>query len=258
MSLDIVIVNWRTPEDLEACWRSLDKNPPTVPFVATTVDVQSMPGGGALVAGWARGRANRAAMGHPNNIGYGRACNMGGAWGSGDVVACFNADVLFRPGVLDACHDALLKNDSWGVLGPRQVDQSGAITHAGVFGTNTQPTIRGWKSKGRDSYMDVRDDAVSVSGSAYFIKRQVWDELRECDCNILGPFLETPHYYEETWVSYHARAHGWKVVYWGRDTMVHKWHRASPVGGEADKQMPKSREIFRRACSMHSPKIACD
>jgi GT2 family glycosyltransferase len=64
-----------------------------------------------------------------------------------------------------------------------------------------------------------------------------------------GRFLPTPHYYEETWVSYAARHKGWKVMYFGEAVMEHEWHQASKVGGEAERtHMPVSRQMFRDAC----------
>jgi GT2 family glycosyltransferase len=132
------------------------------------------------------------------------------------------------------------------------------ITHAGIFGTNDKPALRGWKRPDDGQFDEIRDDALSVSGSAYFIKRLCWDELTNCSKyrkiapDAVGAFLPTPHYYEETFCSYHAREHGWKVVYDGETSMVHKWHKASPVGGVAEKKhMPESRKMFRAACDMH-------
>jgi hypothetical protein len=100
-------------------------------------------------------------------------------------------------------------------------------------------------------------EAVTVSGSAFFVKRSVWRELTYCPLftdvvpDAVGAMLPTPHYYEETWVSWHAWGHGYKVVYYGPVVVGHKWHRASPIGGFADQVMAVSREMFRAACDHH-------
>jgi hypothetical protein len=101
-------------------------------------------------------------------------------------------------------------------------------------------------------------NCVTVSGSAYFVRRDVWDDMtnnkqyRELYPDAIGAFLPTPHYYEETWCSYFARHLGYNVVYDGSISIGHSWHASSPKPGEgisnADKYFPISREIFRKAC----------
>ncbi len=257
MSLDLAVVNYHTPGDLRAFLASLDRYPPTVDATLTIVDVetdQTQP-----TVDWARGSARRFTAN--DNIGYARACNLAAEDGASDVLALFNADVEITPGSLDACHDALVAHDDWGALGPCQVDHHNRIRHAGIFGTNTAPVHRGWHDVNRGQYTDVLE-AVTVSGSAYFVKRQVWDELTECPLyrgvapEATGAFLPTPHYYEETYCSLHCRQHGYKVMYFGAATMIHKWHQASRVGGWAEQQMPLSKQIFRRACWYHG--IPCE
>ena len=69
---------------------------------------------------------------------------------------------------------------------------------------------------------------------------------------VLGAFLPTPHYYEETWCSYFARHRGYNVVYDGSVSIGHSWHASSPKPGEgyseADSKFKVSQEIFRKAC----------
>lgn len=257
MSIDLIVVNYHTPDDLAAFFVSLDRFPPTVPATLTVVDVEAR--GGPATLGWAGGTARRMAI--PDNIGYARACNLAAMDGAGDVVALFNADVEVTPNALDLCAAALMARDDWGVVGPCQIDHRNRIRHAGIFGTNSSPVHRGWNEIHRGQYNDVVE-AVTVSGSAYFVKRRVWNELTACrlyrdvapDAN--GAFLPTSHYYEETFASYHCRSHDYRVMYYGPVTMVHKWHSASPLGGWAEQQMPFSREYFRRACAHHD--IVCD
>lgn len=259
MSLDIIIVNYRTPGDLDHCLRSLVEFPPTVEHKVLVINNDPTPVDTDVAMLYTQDRQHWITW-PMENQGYAYACNFGASTSTSDVVAFFNADVEFTYNTLDACHDALLSNDRWGVLGPRQVNRRGQITHAGIFGTHDQPQLRGWKQSG-DRYQEVREDAISVSGSAYFVRRDCWNSLVNCPTyqasvppespSPIGAFLPTPHYYEETWCSYHAWAHQWKVVYWGLHTMIHEWHQASPVGGETDRLMPTSREIFRHACKKH-------
>lgn len=258
MFLDIVVVNYHTPSDLDAFLVSLNRFPPSGPAELTVVDVDAGEDKTTPFE-WAGGTGRRLAV--AGNIGYGRACNLAAQDGEGDVIALFNADVEVTEHSLDFCGAALVADDAWGALGPCQVDLRNRIRHAGIFGTNCSPVHRGWNEIHRNQYCDIRE-AITISGSAYFIKRKVWRELTDCALyqesapGALGAFLPTEHYFEETFCSYQCREHGYKVMYYGPVTMIHKWHQASPVGGWAEQQMPISREYFRKACANHG--IACD
>lgn len=255
--LDIVVVNYRTPDDLESWVNSFLKHEPTYPYDLWIANVEPRD--------WDQrhGRFMHDLVPHatyvefPTNVGYATAVNRCLEEGSRSVVLAMNADTRITPGVLDECYEKLLSRPDWGVLGPRSTDELLRITHAGIFGTHEQPQLRGWLQKDRGQFSELRDDAVSVSGSAYFCKRHVWQELTDCPIyqsvaeGAEGAFLPTTHYYEETACSYHAVAHGYKVVYDGEDHLVHIWHRASPVGGWAEQQMGASREFFRVFCDAH-------
>lgn len=200
------------------------------------------------------------------NVGYAVSVNRLVAAGEGDVVAIFNADIDFDSNVIQRCVDALIEHDDWGVVGPRSVDSAGKLTHAGIFGTNVSPKHRAWKARDGKAVQDVVE-AVTVSGSAYFVKRKIWETLSICPDYLeacydiydseermhpLGAFLPTDHYYEETYCSYHARQHGWKVMYLGTEKVIHEWHKSSKVGDpNTDGKMKKSRLEFRTACDVH-------
>lgn len=189
------------------------------------------------------------------NIGYSAACNQLAAAGNGEIIGLLNSDVWMSSSDLVKIENIFLENENIHILGPKQRDESGSITHAGIIGSNTQPRHRGWReSDPSDILYRDRVECVTVSGSAYFIRRSVWDSLtndeqyRQMYPDATGAFLPTPHYYEETWCSYFARHRGYNVVYDGSVSIGHSWHKSSPVGGEADGKFAISREIFRKAC----------
>lgn len=193
------------------------------------------------------------------NIGYSAACNKLALRGSNSVIALLNADVWFtNDDITDICKIFNQEKDIH-ILGPKQRDEFGLIRHAGIVGTNTKPRHRGWMEPDpSDSLYRDRINCVTVSGSAYFIRRQVWDDLtyrpeyRDLYPDAVGAFLPTPHYYEETWCSYFARHLGYNVVYDGSVSIGHSWHASSPKPGEgyshADAQFKVSQSLFRNAC----------
>ncbi len=190
-----------------------------------------------------------------DNIGYSGACNQLAGEGSSDIIALLNADVWMTSASMVRAQQIFDENPDIHILGPKQRDENGLITHAGIVGTNTAPAHRGWRQSDFDDqlYKD-RVPCVTVSGSAYFIRREVWDTLtnhpkyQEMYPGATGAFLPTPHYYEETWCSYFARHLGYNVVYDGTVSIGHSWHKSSPVGGEADSKFKESQAIFRKAC----------
>jgi hypothetical protein len=124
------------------------------------------------------------------------------------------------------------------------------------------PTQRSWHESDQGQCSDIRDDALTVSGALYFIKQSLWKELTDCPLyqqycpGTEGAFLPTQHYFEETFCSYHARAHGSRVVFYGPALMTHYWHQASPYGGWQDMKFGESQQMMREACRLHG--IVCE
>jgi len=189
------------------------------------------------------------------NIGYSAACNQLASMGDSKYLSLLNADVWMRPEHVEAIEEVLESDESIAILGPKQMNERNEIVHAGIIGTNTHPAHRGWRVVDhQDTMFKDRIDCVTVSGSAYFVRRDVWEKLgadpeyRDLFPDALGPFLLTPHYYEETFCSYFARHRGYRVVYDGTVTIGHSWHASSDVGGSADRMFTVSRDIFRKTC----------
>jgi len=260
MNLDVVVVNYRTPEDLRQFVASY-RTCATTTTSLTVVDVDPIDPG--LVWDF-KGFEPDAYLTVRENCGYGGACNLGASLGStgAEAILLANADTLLEPVALWNTYTALMENKHYGVIGPRQVDQHNRITAGGVFGDPAYPQLRAWREPDRGQASDVRTDALTVSGALYMIKRSVWDELTTCPIyqeihpGAQGAFLETPHYFEETACSYHARAHGYRCVFFGPAVMRHDWHKASEVGGWADQQFGLSRQMFRDFCTRHD--IPCE
>lgn len=193
------------------------------------------------------------------NIGYSAAINMMASKSNSDIIGILNGDVWMTNDDCQRIENIFNENPDIHILGPKQRDENGFITHAGIIGTNIAPRHRGWREHDpSDNLYKDRVECVTVSGSAYFIRRDVWNAMtsnpqyNEIYPNAIGAFLPTPHYYEETWCSYFARYLGYNVVYDGSVSIGHSWHASTPRPGEgisqADRYFPISREIFRKAC----------
>lgn len=208
-----------------------------------------------------------------DNIGYSAACNYLASEGEGDIIGLLNCDVWLDSYDIDEIQVFFDDNPEVAIMGPKQRDENGHITHAGIFGTNDRPRHRGWKTPDpNDQFHRDTIEATTISGSAYFVRRSVWDELTNDEeyqlvfknaainaANVLqidpsyyldapGAFLPTPHYFEETFCSYYARHRGYKVFYNGKISIGHSWHASSEIGGPMDGMFKVSQAIFRKAC----------
>ncbi len=141
------------------------------------------------------------------NIGYAKACNLGANWSelntNGKYIAFFNSDCVLLEDTLEKMINGM-DDLNLDIAGPLQYNRNFKVTHGGIFGSHEEPKHRGWRSANLALFRDVKK-CISVSGSAYFIKRSVWNALRDCPLyrdvvpeDTCGAFLPTPHYWEET------------------------------------------------------------
>lgn len=258
--IDLCIVNYNTRNLLQRLLDTLHSDIESTPKVWNLYISDN--GSSDDSAEWMTRSANNYYLDQVNindNIGYSAACNQLAAEGSGDIIALMNSDIWFNSEDMVKIQNIFDENPDIHILGPKQRDENGLITHAGIVGTLGQPRHRGWREHDpMDLAYRDRINCVTVSGSAYFIRREVWDSLtnnpgyRELYPDAVGAFLPTPHYYEETWCSYFAHFLGYNIVYDGSVSIGHSWHASSPKPGEgyseADSYFPISREIFRKAC----------
>lgn len=265
MKADVIVVNYRTPSDLATFCNSLLDNAAAIETL-TIMDNAPVFRDPAIMESNVRNL--RAMLGAPvewivneENVGYARAVNRAATRTAGPVLAIFNADVVVKPDSIQAMCDFLEASKAIGIAGPKQVNSKGRITHAGVVGNNRRPEIRGWQRKDQGQFDDVTT-CISVSGSAYFVRRECWDELTSCQNyqdsvveitgeHAEGAFLPTPLYYEETFCSLHARKHNWLVAYNGKVEMIHEWQGSCRDRRVLTDYMTTSRGMYRRACDRH-------
>lgn len=207
------------------------------------------------------------------NYGYAAACNRMAQVTSNEIIGLLNCDTWFNDGDIPKLIQSFIDTPEAAVIGPKQRDERGLITHAGIFGTNSAPKHRSWhEPDSGDKLFRDKTECVTVSGSAYFVRRQVWNEALKTSgyleifnkyalqtAGILevpaksilefpGVFLPTPHYYEETFASYFLRHLGYKVCYDGSISIGHSWHATHPMGSKMDGMFKISQVMFREAC----------
>ena len=258
--IDLVVVNYKTPKLVQRLMDCLNEDDDGETWSLHVIDNASGDDSVELLDSMYRSRDYKIStlMRSSVNMGFARACNLMADRGKAKYIGLLNADVWMNTSDVKGIIKSFEENHSADIIGPKQRDEDGYITHAGIFGPNDKPAHRGWKKYDPDDkWFKDFVPATTVSGSAYFVRRNRWEELTDCKIykkfapHAKGAFLPTQHYYEETFCSYHARAHVMGVYYDGRVSIGHTWHASSPVGGHADGLFSESREIFRRACDAH-------
>lgn len=262
MTLDLVAVAYQAPEETAKFVDSLAYV--DVPFTITIIDNASPDSRvrGGIRNGLARLSnplcADQRFIANEVNVGYARAVNQGMANGRNPYAAILNCDVQFLPEGIKPLLAQFLSHAQVGIIGPRTFDSRGRITHGGIVTTTDNPRNhhRGWLAPNGPQYGDTFT-VNTVSGATYFVRRDMWEALTACPAyqeasNLVtgetagGAFLPTPHYFEETFCSYHAKAHGWTSVYFGATSMIHEWHRSSSLGS---RDFAGPRKMFLDACT---------
>lgn len=205
--IDIAIVNYNTKTYLRRLLNTLESQSNLELFKIFIADNGSQDGSVEYLTAYSKTHPDTEIV-FNENIGYGRACNQLAAMGQSEYIALCNSDIWFTNSYqIEALMDILNNDQTISILGPKQRDESGYVTAGGIFGTLEAPKHRGWKVYDPEDHLyRDRQEAVTVAGSAYFIRRPVWNELTNCDvykglevCQNsgvpLGAFLPTPHYY---------------------------------------------------------------
>lgn len=235
---DYYIVDYKTPELAIKAFDSILREPESYARSITIIDAEA--------AGWS----------------YAQSANNAAEHATAPFICICNADVEMRSSQ-NAVFDLLTHNPKIAAVGPLQYDSEGIIRHAGIFGPNNAPAHRFFGDPVIEHMEALKAlgaaDCTTISGSVYFAPREKFIEL--------GGFLETPHFYEETWFSYYARHKGYQVVFTPMAEWLHHWDSSLPVRNvepavAAANQNRKSawfeesRNMFRLRCREEG--ILCD
>lgn len=225
--LAVVIVNYRTPDDVSASVASIERTGEDVVAEIVVVDNASGDGSAELVR---ERHPGIQVLGQKENRGFAAGVNAGFGASSAPYVLVLNPDTEVRPGALAALRDHLRENPRGGVAGPVLLDGDGAVRldsykalpslwslFCGAFfplgralmGTRFHPELRA----ARDS--EKGGPVARVCGSAMAIRREAFDEAGPMD---EGYFL----YFEEVDWQRRAGAQGWGIEVVPAARVVHE------------------------------------
>ncbi len=251
--ISIVIVNFRVPEYLKRMLLSLREADLYGQSEVIIVDNASHDDSRKLITAefpeviW---------VGLKNNIGFGKACNVGAKSGRGTFLLFLNPDTLVSKNTLRECAEFMRSHRDAGMMGPKILNADGSL-QAGCRRSFPSPLVAFYRLAGLSrlfpksrrfgrynlSYLDP--DALSevdaVSGSFMFMPAQLFREIKGFD--------ETFFMYgEDLDLCCRIRGKGYKIWYNPATQIIHF------KGRSAAKQTWKSRKAFYEAMIIFSRK----
>jgi len=212
----VVILTWNAMRYSEACLAALGAVTDHPAWRVVVVDNGSTDGTVEWLAGLGDDRVTVIANGR--NEGFSRGCNIGMAATEADedVVLMNNDVVVTDPLWLTRMQDTAYADPRGGVVGARLVDEQGVIAHAGSY--MPPLTLRGHQMAGleRDVNQCVRDRQVeSVVFAQAYLRRDCIDAVGPLDEELFA-------YFEDSDWCLRAQRAGFRVLYCGRSTSVHR------------------------------------
>lgn len=232
--ISIITVNWNSGPQLQHCIASLT-SPCTQQIIV--VDNASTDGSENTIANHPGVTLIRS----PENLGFGKACNLGAQQASAEYFLFLNPDAAVYPGTLEKAL-AYMQDPAQvqvGICGVQLVDESGHVTRtcarfpsaANLFSqaVGLDKVFPGLGCRMAEWPHDYTREVDQVIGAFFLIRRSVFESLGGFDERFFV-------YFEEVDLSFRARQAGWRSVYLADVQAFH-------AGGGTSNQV-KARRLF--------------
>ncbi len=223
MELSVIIVSWNVRELLARCLTSLAETKQDIQFEIIVVDNASADQSAAMV----RERFSHVTViENQDNLGFGKANNIGVQQASGKFVLFLNDDTEVFDHTLDACVAYMQTHETVGVLGCSIKNPDGSqqpsvrsaptlysqlVVLSKVYNFFPQ-LLRQYRMLGFD--YTTTQPVDEVMGAFFMMPRQLFDELGGFDEHFFV-------WFEETDLATRVRAAGKSVVYFADAHIIH-------------------------------------
>jgi GT2 family glycosyltransferase len=232
VTLDVVIVSYRSRELLRDCLASLRAHGPSRPMKVIVVDNASGDGTTEMVAA---DFPEVELIASPTNLGFAAATNLGAKRGGAPYVLALNPDTVVTDGALDTVLESMEAHPEVAVAGARLLRPDGTLDHAskrsfptplsalGHFtGVGRRPGASGKLAAYRAP--EVESGPVDAVNGAFMLMRRAAFEG-------IGGFDEGYWMYmEDLDLSYTLAQEGWGTWYEPAATVMHV--KGGTTGGE--------------------------
>ncbi|MGH8868269.1 MAG: glycosyltransferase family 2 protein [Actinomycetes bacterium] len=190
--LTAVVVTYRNTRDIGPCLRALDRALDRWTSEVVVVDNAS----GDATPDLAQQACPRArVLRSPENLGFGRGCNLGAASATGRYLLFVNPDAVLHEDAVGALLDCAARHRAAGIVGGRAVHPDGtpdprswwgrpSLWSAFCFATGLSTAFPGHRQLDPESAARWQGDERAVpvvSGALMLVKRPVWERLRGFD-----------------------------------------------------------------------------
>ena len=246
MDVSVVIVNYNTTQLLCDAIDSLLSKTIGVEFELIVVDNHSKENSHFLFSEKYKGLINYIYLNE--NIGFGRANNLGLEYASGRNIFFLNADTLMLNNALLILSDFLDNNDTVGVCGANLYDANLKPTHSYM---SLFPTV--WSELnillfeipfrlvfGKNLFFNHTGKSRKVAyitGADLMIKRSVLNDVHGFDSDF---FL----YYEETELCHRVKEHGYRIMSVPSAELIHLESKSIKSNLSKQKHLAKSRNLY--------------
>jgi len=234
---DIIIVNWNAGPQLKNCVDSITQFGSGLVNKIIIVDNGSMDGSETSVEGIAKVTLIRAG----ENLGFGKACNLGAKYSNSDYLLFLNPDAALFDGTLAKVVNFMQEptNQTVGICGVQLIEESGKISRSCA----RFPTVTGFLAHavGLDRFVPSLGNSMAewdhsadrqvdqIIGAFFFVRRGFFEQLQGFDERFFV-------YFEEVDFSYRAYRAGWRSFYLADTQAFH-------AGGGTSNQV-KARRLF--------------
>jgi GT2 family glycosyltransferase len=209
----IVIPTFNRLDLTVVCLDAIERATPAGRFEVVAVDNASSDG----TPSWLReqqGAGRLRAILNAQNLGFGRACNLGARVARGRYVLLLNSDTEVQPGWLEAIVGKADSDPGIGVAGARLLYPNGTVQHAGIAFENGLPYHIHRGARPDDPRVLKEREFAAVTGACFLIARDLYERL--------GGFDESYHMYvEDVDLCLRVWEAGLRVVYCPDCVVVH-------------------------------------
>ena len=211
MLLTIQIVNYNSRKDLLSCLNSIRKNVPEN-LKPQIIVVNNEPEG---IGGDLGFSPNAEVIEAKENLGFGRAHNLGVKRARGEFILFLNPDTRILPGSIAQMIDIFSLDEKIGVVGPLLVGESGNAEeeHCG-FQKNPFSLVKSKIFRGANNFAKPLE-VDWISGGAMMIRRNLFEKLGGFDEKF---FM----YFEDVDLCLQAKRKGYRVIVNPKSRIFHK------------------------------------
>lgn len=231
MDISIIIVNYKTEKLIMEAIKSIIEKTTNISYEIIIVDNNSPNNSIENLVHYYLEYPNIKIISSNENLGFGRACNLGAKNSLGKYLFFLNPDIIFINNALEILYESLRENTTYGVVGGNLYDEEGKPTHSFnlempnpkkeisenlEFITSKKDKIVKKLKKDKDiqqkkyqeqdfNFSDENLEVAYICGADMLMSKEIFEKVGGFD-----PVFFM--YYEETELQYRIKKLGYKIM----------------------------------------------